>query len=472
MKHTAFFIYLILCFNLYSEVIELLENDKYIYYNSLYKKNDNSFILNNFTREHYFNNDIAELFHSPIDEKKKYRNITYSKDIKNIKGIDGGNAILLPNIKSFIKIDNDEYDFSENNNLNSFTIEFYLNPYEIRMNSKVFSKFSIYNDGSGSKYSGIRANIINGRLVWQLSNIFMYEGKYSNVTLSKGEFLKENEWRHHSISFDAKTGKLVKYIDGLEEEVIYLTSTGDSKGSPYLLDIKNTLYVPIYLGQGFIGGIDDFHFEPNFKKNFDLYRYNDSGEIISSIIDLKNNDAFIDEISYKAIEKNATYIDVYYRYSNNYFVPNNDIIEWNKIDNTNEILTNVKARYIQIKAILKSNIDRNITPILENIYISYHNGRKPFSPVNFTAESIDNGIVLKWAKTHENITGYKIYYGTRSGIYNDASTTPIVIGNQNEYVITGLDSNKTYYLRITSIGGESGNIESDFSDEVYARPNN
>ena len=93
----------------------------------------------------------------------------------------------------------------------------------------------------------------------------------------------------------------------------------------------------------------------------------------------------------------------------------------------------------------------------------------PKNPINLTAIAVNNSVVLKWDGSHENITGYKIYYGTKSGIYNNADNIPIIIGNQNEYVINGLKNGEIYYFAVTAIGGEGGNIESNFSKEVFVR---
>ena len=86
------------------------------------------------------------------------------------------------------------------------------------------------------------------------------------------------------------------------------------------------------------------------------------------------------------------------------------------------------------------------------------------------APANNNSIILKWEGSHENVSGYKIYYGTKSGVYNNAEHTPIVVGNQTEYLLEGLNPEEVYYFRVTAIGGEGGNIESGFSEEVYARP--
>ena len=456
----------ILCVNLNGEVYNIFSNGNDIYYSSLNNTAD-GFILNNSLMRNNNNLEISEIFESSIANSVNYGGVSYSKDIKFIDGVSGGKAVLLPNGKSFIKMDNRGYAYSRENSINSFTIEFYLNPYQIRMNSKVLSKISIFNNGSSSEYSGIRASIIDGKLIWQFDNLFMYNGKYSNITLSAGESLKPNEWRHHSVSFDAKTGKLVKYIDGLEEEVLYLTSAGEINGSPYMLNINNIIYDPLYLGQGFIGGIDAFSFTPTFKKNFNLYKYLKNGEIISEVIDLKNNDIFIDSINYKANISNGTYIDIYYRTSDNYFLPEDNFIEWKLLNGTN---INEKGRYIQIRAEFESDTERSSSPILNNnVELVYHRGKMPQKPINLTAMAVNNSAVLRWEGSHENITGYKIYYGTESGIYNNAENIPIIVGNQTEYVVNGLRNGEIYYFTVTTIGGEGGNIESDFAEEVFVR---
>ena len=456
----------ILCINLNGEVYNIFSNGNDIYYSSL-DNSANGFVLNNSLTRNYNNFAISEIFESSIVNSVNYSGVSYSKDIKFIDGVLGGKAVLLPDGKSFVKMDNRGYAYSSEDSINSFTIEFYLNPYQIRMNSKVLSKISIYNNGNSTEYSGVRASIIDGKLVWRFDNLFMYNGQYSNITLSAGESLKPNEWRHHSVSFDAKTGKLVKYIDGLEEEVLYLTSSGDINGSPYMLNINNIIYDPLYLGQGFIGGIDAFSFTPIFKKNFNLYKYLKNGEIISEVIDFTNNNIFIDSINYRANISNGTFIDIYYRISDSYFLPEDNFVEWKRLNGNNII--NERGRYIQIRTEFQSDMERNISPVLNDMEIVYHNGKAPQKPINLTATAVNNSAVLRWEGSHENITGYKIYYGTKSGIYNNADNIPIIVGNQTEYVINGLRNGETYYFTITAIGGEGGNIESAFAEEVFVR---
>ena len=470
MRYISIFIAFALCFavNLNANIFDVFSNENNIHYSTL-NKITNSYILNN-------NIVSSNLFVVQIGNNEYY-NVTYSPNLKYIEDDNGNNMVLFPNNSSFVRIDNYDNTGLNDENINSFTIEFFLKPYVIRMNSAVLSKTSIYNDNGIIRSSGIRANIINGRLVWQFNNIFKYNGEYTNVTFTGGEYLKENEWKHHSVSYDGTTGKFVNYIDGLEEEIIYLTSTGDKMGSPYILDINHIKLYPFYLGRGFIGEMNSFNFHNNYIQNYNLYKYTTSGEIVSKVIDFKNENIFIDSINYTGSSTNGAYIDLFYRTSNNYFMADDTTISWQPLsigmydNNFSYKLNNQNSTsYIQIKAILKSNIDRNITPILNNVNIEYHYGIKPYTPTNLTVTALkDNRVMLKWSSSHENITGYKIYYGIRPGIYNDALYTPIMIDNQNEFYIDGLNDGEVYYFTITAIGGEDGNIESDFSKEVYVR---
>jgi hypothetical protein len=69
-------------------------------------------------------------------------------------------------------------------------------------------------------------------------------------------------------------------------------------------------------------------------------------------------------------------------------------------------------------------------------------------------------VSLAWdPSVSPGIAGYKIYFGNSSGTYG----TPITIGNQTTYTVTGLTSG-TYYFAVTAFDAQ-GN-ESDFSNEV------
>lgn len=66
-------------------------------------------------------------------------------------------------------------------------------------------------------------------------------------------------------------------------------------------------------------------------------------------------------------------------------------------------------------------------------------------------------VSLAWDPSESaNIAGYKVYYGSAAGVYG----TPIQIGNQTSYTVSGLAPG-TYYLTVTAFD-DQGN-ESDYA---------
>jgi hypothetical protein len=70
-------------------------------------------------------------------------------------------------------------------------------------------------------------------------------------------------------------------------------------------------------------------------------------------------------------------------------------------------------------------------------------------------------VTLAWdANTEVELSGYRIHYGTASGVYG----TPTDVGNVTTYTVTGLADGQLYFFALTaydSLGGTSG-----FSNEV------
>jgi hypothetical protein len=74
-------------------------------------------------------------------------------------------------------------------------------------------------------------------------------------------------------------------------------------------------------------------------------------------------------------------------------------------------------------------------------------------------------IKLAWdASSDPSVTGYWVYYGTQSGIYENYKDTGPVSSNPVSFTLTGLASGQTYYLVVTAY--DTYRNESDFSNEV------
>ena len=63
-----------------------------------------------------------------------------------------------------------------------------------------------------------------------------------------------------------------------------------------------------------------------------------------------------------------------------------------------------------------------------------------------------------------NVVGYKVYYGTASGVYTNAVT---VSASENA-TITGLVGGTTYYFAATTV--DASGVESAYSNEIQYRP--
>jgi hypothetical protein len=78
-----------------------------------------------------------------------------------------------------------------------------------------------------------------------------------------------------------------------------------------------------------------------------------------------------------------------------------------------------------------------------------------------SATAMAGDITIAWDPNSEtDLAGYKIYYGMASGIYG----TPIVIGTQTTYTLTGLPAG-TYYVVVTAFN--TSGLESSYSNEVH-----
>lgn len=75
-------------------------------------------------------------------------------------------------------------------------------------------------------------------------------------------------------------------------------------------------------------------------------------------------------------------------------------------------------------------------------------------------------VTLEWDKcSHPLIQGYRIYYGTASGIYTDQVEVSGV--NNTTATVTGLQLGTTYYFAATSF---TRTRESDYSQEIDYTP--
>lgn len=89
----------------------------------------------------------------------------------------------------------------------------------------------------------------------------------------------------------------------------------------------------------------------------------------------------------------------------------------------------------------------------------------PAVPGTPTVTPGTKSLLVSWAAvTSTDLAGYKIYYGTASGVYR----APVDVGKVTSYTISGLANNTTYYIRISSYD-TSGNESAKNVTEVSSK---
>lgn len=426
--------------------------------------------------------------------------------------------------------------------LQSFTIDFHLYPINVHDSVVVLSWYAPTVDTEHG-FSGLKAYFRNGRLHWEFGNVFheVQHGFDENVipvesprTIVIGELgpTPLNEWHHHAIHYDSRSGLITLRFDGRESNLYWATADNHEGGKLFEGRFSRHIGVPMTLGDHFLGYIDEFRISKGSRQYTpgeyvvssrtdgnitdegipidDKGSKSGNGFIISDVIDLKNRGTKIVRVSWDSEEEKGTALRVFFRVSNEYFAPNSDYLDpnaeadpddyvrdfiawrktinpqpWVPVRNGEDISLHHKGRYLQWMVVLFGT-EGLYTPTLHNLTVSFEPNMPPTRPILLAADPVAGGIKLKWVRNKEkDLQGYKIYYGNRSGYYvgNEPQFVPAItqddpesasameheeIGDTRTFVLNGLENEDVYFVSITAVDEEAQ--ESDFSRELIARP--
>jgi hypothetical protein len=407
--------------------------------------------------------------------------------------------------------------------LQSFTIDFHLYPTNVHDSVVVLSWYAPTVDAEQG-FSGMRAYFSNGRLHWEFGNVFHevtsgFDEDQASVreaphTIVIGELdpTPLNEWHHHAINYDARSGLITLYFDGKESNLLWTTASGHEDGNHLEGRFSRHIGVPMTLGDYFLGYIDEFRISRG-TWNYIPGEYivsrrvkglsGGDGFIMSDVIDLRNRGTRVVKVLWKSEEDNGTAVRVFVRSSNHYFAPDSepppndnirDVIAWRKVlaplqwvpvRNDEDIPEeNLKGRYLQWMVVLFGTYGL-YTPTLQNLTVVYEPDAPPTRPILLAADPVTDGIRLKWVRNKEHdLKGYRIYFGNRSGYYieNEPKFVPVDTRESRPdsavkctesrdtrvCVLDGLENEEVYFISITAVDMEDQ--ESEFSRELIARP--
>ena len=249
--------------------------------------------------------------------------------------------------------------------LGSFTIEFRFMPYELRDGSVLFSRVGYF---SGTR-RGIEISISNGAIVAGLYGIFdRPDRKTYDVIMRRGTPPARMKWHHFSLSFDRLSGKLVKHLDGEEDEVIYVTESGDAFNGVYAPSfgyrspdgrLQCLDSPPAYIGKGYSGLMDEFrisyrHFEDLEKVTELAYRnyrsvgkigripFNVEGVITSPVYRFTGTGTKVQEFRWKEDTDDETFIWMEFRISDRSFRSDDTGLKWYRVENNQKKIFLVK----------------------------------------------------------------------------------------------------------------------------------
>jgi hypothetical protein len=419
--------------------------------------------------------------------------------------------------------------------LGSFNIEFRFKAAELRNGSVLFSRVGYF---SGAK-KGIEIKIKDRGVSAYLYNMFRSpDGKLYGASLVRGEKISKGRWYHFSLSFDRASGKLSKIMNDTEEDVKYMTVSGGTFSEVYTplfgyIDDsddsnKGTDLPMAVIGKNYNGLIDEFRISyrhySELKNSTDIaiskYKgknyagripYNREGVITSPVKEFPSTGTSVTDFSWDEVLKPGTFIWIEFRTSDRYFTERDTSVKWYRVNSGQKRIFAMKGhdgellrgKYFQWKAHLVASPEGNRSPVMKKVKIKYIVDRPPVVPLSLEVAETGNGyVILKWRKNVEaDISGYRIYYGTKRGVYDgiissvngkkisneisDGNYIKIKIDNhvidenrnsdsRNVLIYPSIENTVLYYFAVTAYDsyreGTVYNHESALSPGIHARP--
>jgi hypothetical protein len=349
--------------------------------------------------------------------------------------------------------------------LGSFTLEFRLFPVSFTNESVLFSRVGYF---SGKK-NGIEVKIKNRKIVVNLYRIFKDgKGIRYDVNLIKGKDLELKKWHHFIFSFDRISGKLAKYLNGAEEEAIFVTETDRPFEDVYEPSFESEDLPAAIIGKKYYGYIDEFRITyqqiEDLKKETDVafrnYKklgiigrkpVNHDGILTSPVYNFASTGTCVNLFKWSELIKENTYIWMEFRISDSLFDKKDTVLKWYRLTNNQKNIYLMKdtggylrGKYYQWRAYLVPSPDGKNSPYLYNVELTYQLDPPPSAPQFVTAANTgDKTVRIKWNKNVEHdILGYRIYYGVFPNKYEG------IIGYINGKRITYEFNNNRNYIEV------------------------
>lgn len=360
--------------------------------------------------------------------------------------------------------------------VNSFTIEFWLNPQDLRAGSNILKWWSQILEKKVFMFQNIIVSVVDNKLEWSLFNIWRDDNNNGiDIKVRSNKQLPLEKWTHHLLTFDDETGLLEYRIDGKVDSVRYLTSSNEETNNIFYSMKGKTS--KLLIGEGYSGLIDNLVVKNSFSpQGFQEaigsgVRYNkNGGRVVSHIIDTGGVNSMPKMLDAKMdIEKEAT-VAFFIRTSNNPYNWTSSYPQWRAVSKKESIFNCQPGRFFQIAFNIYPTKDGSSSPIIHSLTLDYDKDTFAKPPIELIAKEGDGYVDLSWSRSIDfDVKGYLVFFGDREGQYLLPSS-PIDAKDSLSIRIYNLENGKLYFFSVVAYDDNGKLNPGEFSKEVWIRP--
>lgn len=368
----------------------------------------------------------------------------------------------------------------------SFSIEFWLCPSVAENGETIINWESSKNVAGELIYQLLNCSFDGGHLDWTIINLFdsyINGSETGEIHLHGSSAVIPDKWSYHALSYDAETGILEYLVNGITEDICYMTSNGMESGEVNLVVLGTP--AQIELCTEYTGKIDEIRilrrpYSPPDYQSAEmagilgrmLYRPA-GGRFETQPIEVSTG-SVLNSLNAEVNIPLQTEVAFYVRSGDNFYEWDSEFPKWIPVENGQQ-LTGISGKYYQIACELYPDGDGSITPKVTQISLDFTELPEPLPPFIVKAEAGNGKVTVSWNYSVDDTAGgYYLYYGNRSGEYLGRvaleGNSPVNVGNATSYTLTGLQNGKIYYFAVAAWSALDERIVGALSKEVYARP--
>lgn len=368
----------------------------------------------------------------------------------------------------------------------SFSIEFWLCPSIAENGETIINWESSKNVGGELIYQLLNCSFDGGHLDWTIVNLFdsyITREEAGEIHLKGSSAVIPDSWSYHALSYDSETGILEYLVNGITEDLCYMTSNGYESGEVSLVLLGTP--ARIELCSEYTGKIDEIRilkrpYSPPDYQSAELagslgrMLYNPAGGRFETLPIEVSTGSRLNSLTAELNIPEQTDIAFYVRSGDNYYEWDSSYPEWIPVE-SGQILSEISGKYYQVSAELFPDGNGSLTPKVTQIALDFTELPEPLPPFIVKAHPGDGSVTVSWNYSVDDTAGgYYLYYGSRSGEYLGRialeGNSPVNVGNTTSFTLTGLQNGKIYYFAVAAWSALDERISGALSKEVYARP--